>query len=138
MIENRPVNVEHVLRGRELLVAKGLDVLLVEGAGGWEVPIRRDYSMADLAADFGLPLIVVVDNRLGAINHTTLTVNAIASRGLHCAGLVLNHCDIERHSATITNRAILEDLLEIPILLEIMHGETEVEFPEWEIASRRS
>ena len=128
MIENRQINLEHIQRAFRSL-ADACDVVLVEGAGGWEVPITRDYNMADLAADFGLPVIVVVNNRLGALNHTLLTVKAIQSRGLQCAGIILNHVDIERHSATITNRAILEDMLETPVLLDVMHGETEVVTP---------
>lgn len=129
MIENRSINLEHIQRSYRT-VADACDVVLVEGAGGWEVPITRDYGMADLAADLGLPVIVVVHNRLGALNHTALTVKAIAARGLPCAGIVLNHVDIERHSATITNRSILEEVLEVPILLDVMHGETEVDVPE--------
>jgi dethiobiotin synthetase len=101
--------------------------ILVEGAGGWLVPIRRDYFVADLAADFGLPVLVVVRNRLGAINHTLLTVRAIQSRGLQCAGIVLNNLDDEPHVATKTNRAIIEDLSGVPVLFEIERNQRAVE-----------
>ena len=128
MIENRQINLDHIRRAYQSL-SGSCDVLLVEGAGGWEVPVTRHYGMADLAAELGLPVVVVVHDRLGALNHTILTVKAIAVRGLKCAGLILNHVDIERHSATITNRAILEDLLEVPVLLDVIHGETELALP---------
>ena len=132
MIENRPINIDHVLRTYQLL-AESFDSVLVEGAGGWEVPVTRDYMMADLAADLKLPVIIVVNNRLGALNHTILTKQAIERRGLRCHGIILNHVEIERHSATITNRAILEDVLDVPVLAEAMHGETDplaIDWPE--------
>ena len=65
--------------------------VIVEGCGGWLVPVTRDFSMADLAAEFALPVLVVAANRLGVINHTLLTVAAIRTSGLECAGVVLNH-----------------------------------------------
>jgi dethiobiotin synthetase len=133
MIENRPVNMDHVLRSYSLL-DQSMDAVLVEGAGGWEVPITRDFMIGDLAVRMNLPVLVVVNNRLGALNHSILTANAVARRGLTCAGLILNHVEIERHSATITNRAILEDVLELPIVAEVMHGETELAPIDWSFA----
>lgn len=130
MIENRCINLAHIERSYAHLAAQ-MDVVLVEGAGGWEVPITREFMIGDLACKLALPVIVVVNNRLGALNHTILTVNAIARRGLTCAGLILNHTTGDRHSATITNRAILEDVLEIPVLTEVTHDETELPPLRW-------
>ena len=65
--------------------------VLVEGVGGWLVPIRHDYTAADLAREWQLPVIIVVKNVLGALNHTALTVQAVREAGLPCAELVLNH-----------------------------------------------
>lgn len=104
--------------------------VLVEGAGGWEVPVVPHRTIGDLATDLALPVVVVVDNRLGALNHTILTVNAIRARGLHCAGLILNHLNDERDTASITNRAILEDWLQIPVLQDILHQESDTD-PDW-------
>src|SRR5438093_10255488 len=56
--------------------------LIVEGIGGWLVPIRRDFFVSDLAAEMELPIVVVAANRLGAINHTLLTVREIRAKGL--------------------------------------------------------
>src|SRR5688500_948608 len=112
MIESRTVDLmlirEAFGRARETH-----DSLIVEGAGGWLVPITRDYFVSDLAAEFDLPVAVVVANRLGALNHTLLTVRAIQSAGLPCAGLVLNHphpTTGEDLIAAQTHRAILEEL----------------------------
>ena len=66
------------------------DLLIVEGVGGFCVPLGVDRSSADLAIALGLPLILVVGLRLGCINHALLTVEAIAARGLQIAGWVAN------------------------------------------------
>lgn len=128
LIENKPVDVARILAAYEALAARYAHVL-VEGAGGWEVPIRRDFTMADLAAAMGAPVAVVVRNQLGALNHTILTVRNLQARGLECAGIILNHVEEERDSASIANRAILEDVLSVPVVLDILHGETEIDWP---------
>jgi dethiobiotin synthetase len=120
---NQPVDPAALVAGFHHL-AGIYEHVLVEGAGGWEVPMMPGKTMADLAADLALPVVVVVDNRLGALNHTILTVNAIRARGLRCAGLILNHLQDERDTASITNRAILEDWLDLPVLQDILYQET--------------
>ena len=99
--------------------------ILVEGAGGWLVPITADYTFADLAVEFALPVIVVVKNRLGALNHAALTVGNIRARGLECAGLILNHgpapCGEDgdpQQIAQSTNRAVLEEWLRVSVIAE--------------------
>lgn len=69
------------------------DVVIVEGVGGFRVPLRDDYDTADLARDLALPVILVVGMRLGCINHALLTVEAIAARRLTLAGWVANRID---------------------------------------------
>ena len=132
MIENRPTDLA-LIRETFARLRGAHESLIVEGVGGWLVPITRDYFVSDLAAEFALPIAVVVANRLGALNHTLLTVQAIRARGLKCAGLILNHTlpppeppDI----ATTTNRAMLEDLLDVPVLFEITHGQREIVLAE--------
>ncbi len=131
MIENRPIDLA-LIRETFTRLRGAHRSLIVEGAGGWLVPITRDYFLADLAAEFALPVAVVVANRLGALNHTLLTVQAIRARGLKCAGLILNHTQPPAElpdMATTTNRSILEDLLDVPILFEIAHGQREIVLP---------
>lgn len=65
-------------------------VALVEGAGGALVPITETYDMVDLMKDLGLPVWVVARTALGTMNHTRLTVEAILSRGVTLAGVILN------------------------------------------------
>ncbi len=68
----------------------GADFTLVEGAGGWRVPVNRDETLADLAQYLQLPVVLVVAMRLGCINHALLTVEAIQRDGLSLAGWVAN------------------------------------------------
>jgi dethiobiotin synthetase len=124
MIENRLLDVESVREGLHDLMHRFEDVL-AEGVGGWEVPLAPQYSAADFAQELGLPVIVVVNNRLGALNHTILTVKNITSRGLKCAGIILNQVVDTRDPASISHRMILQDMLEAPVLGEVLHGETD-------------
>lgn len=68
----------------------GHDVVLVEGAGGWLVPLNHRETMADLATALGYPVILVVAMRLGCLNHALLTADAIRAAGLRLAGWVAN------------------------------------------------
>jgi dethiobiotin synthetase len=102
--------------------------LLVEGVGGWLVPLAAGYSTADLAKAMDLPVLLVVRNRLGALNHTLLTLESIKSHGLTCRGIVLNnHPSDDGDAALEGNRRLLTELTEIPILFEISPGQTELE-----------
>lgn len=74
----------------QAVLIKRADFTLVEGAGGWRVPLNDSATLADLAIALQLPVIVVVAVRLGCINHALLTVEAIARDGLHVAGWVAN------------------------------------------------
>ena len=91
------------------------DLTVVEGAGGLLVPIVERYAMADLARDLELPLLVVVDSKLGAINHTLLTLEAAAARGLAVRGYVLNHA-AAADEAAVTNASVLERCTAVPCL----------------------
>jgi dethiobiotin synthetase len=129
LLENTTVNTEIAVQGFYNLTAKHSHVM-VEGAGGWEVPLAGKETMADFAAALGLPIIVVVNNQLGCLNHTILTVKNIQDRGLSCAGVILNYAHDERDAASISNRMVLQNYLDVPVLCEVMHGETEMNWPD--------
>jgi dethiobiotin synthetase len=74
-------------------LAAAADVVVVEGAGGWRVPLNEDADMADLAQRLGLPVVLVVGLRLGCLNHAVLTAESIAQRQLPWAGWVGNQID---------------------------------------------
>jgi dethiobiotin synthetase len=71
------------------------DWIVVEGAGGFLVPINEEQDLGDLAEALQMPVILVVGLRLGCINHALLSVNAIAQRGLTLAGWVANTIDAD-------------------------------------------
>ena len=69
------------------------DVVVVEGAGGWRVPLNEREDMADLAQRLGLPVVLVVGLRLGCLNHAVLTAESILKCDVRWAGWVGNHID---------------------------------------------
>lgn len=85
------------------------DIVIVEGAGGFLVPLNNQQSMADLPAALGTPVILVVGMKLGCINHSLLTVEAIKTRGLTLHGWVANQVEPDmafynKNSATIAQK----------------------------------
>jgi dethiobiotin synthetase len=87
------------------------DWMIVEGAGGLLVPLSSHDTMADLAAELGLPLVVVARGRLGTINHTRLTLEAAAARILPLAGVVVSQADGPLSAADWANLAALRSWL---------------------------
>ena len=95
------------------------DLLIVEGVGGFRVPLGVDRDSADLAVALGLPVILVVGLRLGCINHALLTAEAIAARGLRLAGWVANRIDpdmvrVEDNIAALRQRIVAPLLGSVP------------------------
>lgn len=74
-------------------LTRGADFCVVEGAGGWLVPLGRRTSLADLALRLGLPVVLVVGIRLGCLNHALLSQESIVNRSLPLAGWVANVLD---------------------------------------------
>jgi len=130
MMEGRSVDVD-LVRDAYRQARTQVQTLIVEGAGGWLVPVARDFSMADLAVEFGLPVIVIAANKLGTINHTLLTVRAVQQAGLECAGVILNEVQppAEGDPAAVTNAGVLEELLGglgVPLWGEVGYGVAEL------------
>lgn len=97
------------------------NLVIIEGVGGFCVPLGTDYSAADLALELDLPVILVIGMRLGCINHALLTVEAIASRGLKLVGWVANRID-PAMSCFDENLVTLERLISAPLLGVVPHG----------------
>lgn len=89
--------------------------LLVEGAGGFYSPIAGDGLNADLAEALDLSILLVAADRLGAINHTLLTAEAIQKRGLNLAAVVLNQIEMTGHEK-MNNAISLQNHLDCPVL----------------------
>lgn len=91
------------------------DWLIVEGAGGWLVPVTPETTWRELAIRWHLPVLLVVGNRLGCLSHAFLTAESIAAAGRPLAGWVLNGLTAEPGVAEATNRAALAARLGPPL-----------------------
>lgn len=97
------------------VLAQGANFTLVEGAGGWRVPVNERETLADLAVALSMPVVLVVGMRLGCINHALLTVEAITNDGLVLAGWVANCIDPNMAEVT-ANIATLQHRINAPLL----------------------
>ncbi|MDE2234929.1 MAG: dethiobiotin synthase [Gammaproteobacteria bacterium] len=96
-------------------LCRGRDAIVVEGVGGWQVPLADSLSLPELARALDLPVILVVGMRLGCLNHAQLSARAIRDDGLRFAGWMANSVtpDFKRHAG---NLATLERVLSVPLL----------------------
>lgn len=95
------------------------DLMLVEGAGGLMVPLVSTYTYADLARELGLTVLVVVGNRLGAINHALLTLEHAPCLNLKVSGYFLNDTESESTPAAATNAETLQEMTRVPCVGKI-------------------
>ena len=94
------------------------DFVLVEGAGGWRVPLNDRELLSDVAKSLGFPVILVVNMKLGCLNHAILTAEAIARDGLTLAGWVANN-GADPMPCYDENIATLSAMLTAPLLASI-------------------
>jgi dethiobiotin synthetase len=113
------IEIDRILAAYRTIAAQ-VDSVVVEGAGGWRVPLNDDQDMSDLAVALGLPVVLVVDIRLGCINHALLSTQAIASSGLPLAGWVANHAHGD-YARSADNIASIEARIGTPLLGVIPH-----------------
>jgi dethiobiotin synthetase len=102
------------------VMMQGADFSLVEGAGGWRVPLNRVETLAGLAKELNLPVILVVGMKLGCINHALLTVEAIRNDGVLLAGWVANQIDAVM-PVFDENVATLQAMIPAPCLGVVPH-----------------
>ncbi len=127
MFENSPIDRRLLLSKHAELHAKHR-VVVTEGAGGLLVPIDgKDFMMAELIKMIGSEVIIVVGNKLGALNHTLLTVEALRMRGIEPAGMIFNNLHDEMDTATITNKGIVEDMCGVEVITDVIHGQRDIE-----------
>ena len=109
------IDCDSIVRG---IAAVAAERIVVEGVGGWSVPLNDCQTTADLACMLGLPVVLVVGLRLGCLNHALLTAAAIRSRGLEIAGWVGNLVDPQFELAD-ENVAALQVRLDAPLLMRL-------------------
>ena len=90
--ENVSLDIARIVEAHQF-AAQQADVVVVEGVGGFRVPLTDVHDTADLAFALNLPVVLVVGMRLGCISHALLSAEAIAARGLHLVGWVANQID---------------------------------------------
>jgi dethiobiotin synthetase len=120
-LEKRPVDLQRI-RSAFGLLSSAFDPVLVEGAGGLLVPLKRGYFVADLTRDLDLPAVIVARLGLGTINHCLLTVRQAQTMGLRIAGIILNDTTGHRGLAERTNVRAVPALCGVPLLGVVPHG----------------
>ena len=131
LLEEVNINIEQILAAFRALQNR-MEHIIVEGVGGWLVPIRSDYFVSDLVVEMGLPVLVVSQNRLGCLNHTALTVRSVLQHKLPCVGVALNGVPDTSDTAAVTNADILKKILNVPLLSGL--GENLMELPaDWRL-----
>jgi dethiobiotin synthetase len=113
-LENVQIDLAHIRACYDRAAALA-DALVVEGIGGFRVPLSDRFDSADLAQQLGLPVILVVGLRLGCLNHALLTADAIAARGLTLAGWIANGIDPAMPHAEANVDALAERLKAPPL-----------------------
>jgi len=121
-LERKRIDPARIIRCYKALSEKH-DFMIVEGAGGILVPLRRDMTFLDLCREIGLPVLIVARPNLGTINHTLLTVQALQQSRIPVAGICINDSrGARRGVAERTSLAVIEDLSKAPVLDRIGHG----------------
>lgn len=113
----RPIDITELSR-RYRQLERRADFVVVEGAGGFHVPLSEMHTGADLAVALALPVVLVVGLRLGCLNHAVLTAEAIRSRDLNIVGWIANRID-PNMQAQDDNIAYLKNRLRAPLMADI-------------------
>jgi dethiobiotin synthetase len=111
-LEGRAVDRAYVL-AHVRAVAERYEAVVVEGAGGLLVPLGEDWTIADLARDLALPVLVVARAGLGTVNHSALTVRVARDAGLDPIGVILNG---PTDDSTGANARLIERVADVPVL----------------------
>ncbi|MBL8889063.1 MAG: dethiobiotin synthase [Planctomycetaceae bacterium] len=125
--EGKELDVQLMRTGLEKW-STGYDIVLIEGVGGLMTPVSDAEYVADLAYEFGFPLLLVAPNMLGVINQTlqSLITAAAFENGLNVAGLILNNVQFQERDVSVkTNRQEIERRTSTPILAEIAYNADE-------------
>lgn len=113
--EGREISISTILDAFESLKQRH-DYIVVEGAGGLLVPLRRDFLIGDLIARLDLPVLVVARAAVGTINHTLLTVKQAQSLGLRVLGVVINHEKPVSDCEDVSKPEEMAHFMDVPLL----------------------
>ncbi|MFT6986828.1 MAG: dethiobiotin synthetase [Psychromonas sp.] len=119
-LENKTIKLMDISRGLKVLQEKDAEVIIVEGAGGWRLPLNDQETLSDWVIAQELPVILVVGMKLGCLNHALLTYETIINDGLKVIGWIANqlHTDMPYYQE---NLQLLSAKIDAPLIAEIPH-----------------
>lgn len=118
---------KHITR----LQSKYSGPFLLEGVGGWRVPLDQDYGVREWAHELQFPVVVVARASLGTLNHTLLTIDSIRQANLSVLGIIVNLHQGSKDEASRTNPAIMEELTGLPVFLLAPEAQPTASLPSW-------
>lgn|SRR3990167_522862 len=121
-VEER-LTVKRVMRATRQALSYPADVYVIEGAGGWYVPLNHHETLADYVCQSGFNTILVVGMRLGCLNHALLTLKAMGAQGVTVRGWVANCLEQPAMPWLAENVAALKSCLDAPCLGVVQHGQ---------------
>jgi dethiobiotin synthetase len=113
--ERRPIKKDKI-KNAFLMLSKRYEIVIVEGTGGVLAPISRKNFLIDIVRDLNLPVLLVSHNRLGAINHTLLSIEALKNRGIKIIGVVFNNLSRAKKIILEDNQKIVQEISGIKVL----------------------
>ncbi len=120
-LENRPISLDIISQGLQYLQQKNSDLVIVEGAGGWRLPLNEQQMLSDWVAAQNLPVILVVGMKLGCLNHAVLTYESIRNDGLNVVGWIANQVQPDM-AYYQENLHLLSKKISAPMIAEIPYA----------------
>lgn len=115
--DDEGVEIDFQVIAKQVDELRDFDLVIVEGAGGWMVPMGRGRTVADLAETLRLPVLVVARAGLGTINHSVLTADAIERRNLRVAAVALSMKPEDDLALATRNRDEIAKMIQAPVIL---------------------
>lgn len=110
------LTVDKIYKNMQLESFNDYEHIIVEGAGGWLVPLNEQETIADLAKEINFPVLIVVNIKLGCINHALLTYNKIKEMGLDVYGWVANQIEPIDETEKQENISIISNFIDAPLI----------------------
>lgn len=116
--ERKAIDVKKIKKSFTALSSR-YDFVIVEGAGGLLVPLSRKSLLIDIVKGLKIPALLVVHNKLGAINHTLLSIEALKARGIPIIGMIFNNLSKTKKAILDDNQRIVEEISGVSVLGEL-------------------
>jgi dethiobiotin synthetase len=116
--ENKSICIKEILYSFYEL-KNNYDILIVEGAGGMLVPLKKGHYMIDLAKYMDAEVIIVGRAGLGMLNHTLLSINYAKNNDIKLAGIIINNAKNEKDESVLSNKEVLREFTDVSIIGDI-------------------